>query len=58
VAHEVRVFPLVALDGQASPHLEPVLDGLRRGGFKVETPVVPFEFQRGATTMLRLSRPS
>jgi SAM-dependent methyltransferase len=58
VAHEVRVFPLVALDGSHSPHVDGVIAALRERRFGVETPVVPFEFQRGATTMLRLSRPS
>jgi SAM-dependent methyltransferase len=56
VAEEVRVFPLLALNGERSHHLDVVLDGLRRRGFAVETPAVDFEFQRGATAMLRLSR--
>ena len=54
VAHEVRVFPLLGLDGEASPHLEPVLAALRERGLAAETAPVPFEFQKGATRMLRL----
>src|SRR4029453_5858806 len=32
VADEVRVFPLLAMDGMPSPHLEPLLAELRRMG--------------------------
>jgi len=58
VAREVRVFPLIALDGTPSPHLEPVLAALEAEGYAVDTPAVPFEFQRGASRMLRLRRPT
>jgi len=58
VAGEVRVFPLIALDGRPSPHLAPVLAALRRQGLTADTPPVPFEFQRGANRMLRVRRQS
>src|SRR6185369_4858103 len=35
VAREVRIFPLLALDGRPSPHVAPVSASLRRMGAKV-----------------------
>ena len=56
VAEEVRVFPLVNLDGLPSSHLPGVVRALRSDGADVELVNVPFEFQRGATRMLRVVR--
>ena len=52
VSREVRVFPLLALDGTLSPHLNIVSDHLANHGFKVEVHPVPYEFQRGGNEML------
>ncbi len=52
VAHEVRVFPLLALDGAPSPHLDFVSKYLENHGFGVEVKRVPYEFQRGGNEML------
>ena len=52
VAREVRVFPLLALDGRPSPYVPLVADSLAREGFGVEIRRVPYEFQRGGNTML------
>ena len=57
VAKEARIFPLVDLDGNPSPHLEPVLAALRQQGCGVWVEPVPYEFQRGANRMLRVSAP-
>jgi hypothetical protein len=46
VAGEVRVFPLLGLDRQWSPHVGPVRDHLERAGFGVEIMAVQYEFQR------------
>lgn len=54
VAHEVRVFPLLTLEGRPSPHLPGLLKALCRDGVAAELVKVPFEFQKGATEMLRL----
>jgi hypothetical protein len=54
VAREVRVFPLQDLARARSPHLEPVLAGLRAAGLVARVEPVPYEFQRGATEMLRV----
>lgn len=56
VADEVRVFPLMNLDGLPSSHLPGVMRVLREEGAKMELAEVPFEFQRGATRMLRARR--
>ena len=53
VGTEVRIFPLLDLDGQPSPHVEPTLAALRCRIDAVRVDV-PFEFQRGARQMLRL----
>jgi hypothetical protein len=54
VAHEVRIFPLVELNGTPSRHLPEVTDALRTGGWTVTIEPVPYEFQRGANQMMRL----
>ena len=55
VAGEARVFPLLALDGGRSPHLDPVAADLRGSGYHVSIEPVPYEFQRGGNEMLRVS---
>lgn len=52
VAREVRVFPLLTLDGTPSPHLSFVTESLSRCGFSVEVQRVPYEFQRGGNETL------
>ncbi len=56
VAAEVRVYPMVALNGQPSPHLEPVMETLATEEVDVRREPVEYEFQRGATEMLVLGR--
>ncbi|MBI1389540.1 MAG: SAM-dependent methyltransferase [bacterium] len=56
VADETRVFPLLTLNGRPSPHLDPVLDGLRQRGFTAATERVPYEFQAGGNEMLRVTK--
>jgi SAM-dependent methyltransferase len=56
VAREVRVFPLVNLDGRPSSHLPAVMQALEADGFMPELLPVDFEFQVGATKMLRVRR--
>lgn len=55
VASEVRVFPLVALGGSPSLHLKAVVSRAKELGFVTEVAQVPYEFQRGADRMLRIS---
>ena len=56
VAREVRVFPLLDLEGRRSPHLGPAVAALRAQGLAVEERPVPFLFQKGGGTMLRVWR--
>ena len=55
VGREVRIFPLMELAGRESRHLAPVVEYFARS---VDCAVEPveFEFQRGASSMLRLWR--
>lgn len=52
VAREVRVFPLLTLEGAPSPHYESVTAQLANRGYRTEVVQVPYEFQRGGNTML------
>jgi hypothetical protein len=54
VAHEVRVFPLLALGGTPSPFVEKCMTLLRDEGYDVTIERVPYEFQRGGNQMLRV----
>lgn len=56
VAREVRVFPLLTLDGAVSPHLDPATRELVKDGYEVTIVKVPYEFQRGGNQMLRVRR--
>lgn len=52
VSREVRVFPLLTLDGSLSSHLSFVSEHLSCQGFNVQIKNVPYEFQRGGNQML------
>jgi hypothetical protein len=54
LAAEVRVFPLVALDGRPSRHTGSVAAQLEACGLGVSVERVPYEFQRGGNQMLRV----
>ena len=56
VAREVRVFPLLTLDGKRSPHLDFVTEHLGKLGFSITVRRVPYEFQRGGNEMLHIER--
>jgi hypothetical protein len=53
VAGEVRVFPLLALDGRASPYVARLVDDLS-SSWDVSLETVPYEFQRGGNQMMRV----
>ena len=53
VAYEVRIFPLLALDGGVSPYVARIADDLR-GSSEVSLETVPYEFQRGGNQMMRV----
>lgn len=52
VSLEVRVFPLLTLEGAVSPHLPSVTENLSKYDFASEIKRVPYEFQRGGNEML------
>lgn len=52
VAKEIRVYPLVALNGELSPHLKPAISELEELGHTTELVEVPYQFQKSATQML------
>ncbi|MCP9845798.1 SAM-dependent methyltransferase [Synechococcus sp. Lug-A] len=56
IAKEVRVFPLLALGGAISQHLEGSVEMLRAAGHQVSIQRVSYESQRGACEMLRIQR--
>jgi len=56
VATEVRVFPLLDLSANKSPHVDAVVADARNAGYHAEIVRVDYEFQRGGNDMLRLSR--
>ncbi len=52
VGREIRVFPLRDFNGGVSPYIEPIAAVLREQGCDVELREVPYEFLRGANTMM------
>lgn len=54
VAREVRIFPLLTLDGKPSPHLDYVTEQFSARGFCVTIKRVSYEFQRGGNKMLQI----
>ena len=56
VAREVRIFPLLALDGTPSPLADEAARELAADGFIVSVDAVPYEFQRGANRLLCIRR--
>lgn len=56
VSKEVRVFPLLTLDGKTSPHLDAVLSALGTKGYNFEIKDVTYEFQKGGRQMLVAAR--
>jgi len=53
VACEVRIFPLLALDGRTSPYVANTVDHLS-DCCEVSLETVPYEFQRGGSQMMRI----
>lgn len=54
VASEVRIFPILNLSGQTSPHLLPVMTELKNQGYQVEIELGSYEFQKGGNQFLRV----
>ena len=56
VAGEIRIFPLIDLEGNLSVHLKPVSKLLKQDGLSTRLKQVPYEFQKGANQMLCVTR--
>jgi hypothetical protein len=56
IASEIRIFPLLKLDGETSPYLELVIEYLSSKGYSTQVQSVAYEFQKGGNQMLRISR--
>lgn len=54
VAHEVRIFPLLQIDGKKSPYVDPVLQLLTEKNIRYSVDQVPYEFQKGGNQMLSI----
>jgi len=52
VASEVRVYPLISLDGSKSKHLDAVISVLKKKNIDVSLQPVEYQFQKGANEML------
>ena len=52
VAKEVRVYPLLALNGNVSLHLDDVIAELNKSNYSTSLNNVKYQFQKGATQML------
>jgi len=52
VAKEVRVYPLISLDGSRSRHLDAVISVLKNKNIDVSLQPVEYQFQKGANEML------
>ncbi|MCR2821263.1 class I SAM-dependent methyltransferase [Lederbergia panacisoli] len=51
---EVRIFPLVDLEGKRYRHLDKLIGYLTDNGYSVEEVKVPYEFQANANSMLKI----
>lgn len=56
VSHEVRIFPLVKLDGEPCPYLNPIVEELCSREFDVQVQAVAYEFQKGGNQMLNVKQ--
>lgn len=52
VAREVRIFPLLTLALEPSPHLDPLIEELNTHGYSTGIRLVDYQLQRGGNKML------
>jgi ubiquinone/menaquinone biosynthesis C-methylase UbiE len=55
VASEVRIFPLVDLNVNRSPYVDPVIEFFKANDFRVSIETVDYEFQKGGNQLLRIN---
>ena len=56
IALEVRILPLVKLDGEPSSYLKLILEDLSNKGYSAQVQFVAYEIQKGGNQMLTISR--
>lgn len=56
VASEVRIFPLLNIDGEVSPHLKVMMKKSEKAGYQASIEPVQYEFQKSGDRMLRIKR--
>jgi len=56
VAKEVRIFPLVTLSGEVSPHLDPIMEYFDTKGYVCKVVKTRYEFQKDGDEMLQIQR--
>ncbi len=56
VARQLRIFPLLDLQGECSAHLAPIISLMERLGTTVQVRYVDYEFQRDGNQMLVANR--
>ena len=54
ISNEVRIFPLLDVNANRSAYLDHVINFLRTGEREVTEVKVPYEFQKGGNTMLKI----
>jgi hypothetical protein len=55
VATEVRIFPLLQLNCESCPYLDPIIQLFSDQGYDVQVITVAYEFQKGGNQMLRIT---
>lgn len=53
---EVRIFPLIDLEGKRPPQVDEVIHLVQNRGCDVQEKEVPYEFMRGGNTMLQIKK--
>jgi hypothetical protein len=54
VSNEVRIFPMLDVNGNRSPYVDPVIDFLKTEKLDVKEVKVAYEFQKSGNTMLKI----
>jgi hypothetical protein len=55
VSQELRIFPLLKLNCDRSPYVDPIAQALTTKGYTVEIKTVDYEFQRGGNQMMAIT---
>lgn len=55
ISTEIRIFPLIKLNGEPSPYVDSMIQELSSQGFNVQIQPVAYEFQKGGNQMLKIS---